>query len=49
MEQFRFNAMYGIQKEQVDLNMSPTKEVLDEEGTASIWDLGYESPLESLL
>lgn len=46
-EQVHLEEIYGIHRKQMDLNMTPTyKGLLNELGTASIWDLGYESPEE---
>ncbi|KAK1391958.1 Ethylene insensitive 3-like protein, DNA-binding domain containing protein [Heracleum sosnowskyi] len=46
-EQVHFEEIFGIHREQMDLNVTPPYEgVLNEHGTASIWDLGYESPEE---
>lgn len=46
VEQVWLEEIYGIRREEVDLNVTLTKDVWNENGTASIWDSGYESPEE---
>lgn len=46
VEQVWFEEIYGIRREEVDLNVTLTEDVWNEHGTASKWDLGYESPEE---
>ncbi|WOG97364.1 hypothetical protein DCAR_0416704 [Daucus carota subsp. sativus] len=46
VEQVWFEELYGTRREKVDLNTALTKEVWNEMGTTSIWDLGYQSPKE---
>ncbi|KAL1820374.1 hypothetical protein ACET3Z_015243 [Daucus carota] len=46
VEQVWFEELYGTRREKVDLNTALTKEVWNETGTTSIWDLGYQSPKE---
>ncbi|WOG91733.1 hypothetical protein DCAR_0310983 [Daucus carota subsp. sativus] len=46
-EEVQLEEIYGIHRERMDLNVTPTyRGVLSEQGATSIWDLGYESPEE---